>query len=173
MIRAKIPAALAALAVAGVTAWSRSAPPAPRLVLLTSAAPAYLRAHPVPSVPGMIAGIVTEQLGDAARFCHQGHGSLAGNCGYWAGILLTSGGQTVTFTCGRVLNTDGNPLPESAWVPCADPSYVPEPGDYIEIPSALVVTAGREVRVIRLDAIQVWDSGPPATVLRSRSTGGA
>ena len=83
MIRARALAALAVLAVlaaAGVTACS-SAPP-PRQVLLTKVIPGYLRAHPVPQLPGMIDGIVTEQLGDVAWFCHQGHGSLAGNRGY-------------------------------------------------------------------------------------------
>jgi hypothetical protein len=119
----------------------------------------------------MIAGIGTEQAGDAAWFCHRGHGSLAGNCGAWAGILLTAGGQSVTFTCGRVLGSGGAPLPESSWVPCADPAYVPEPGDWIYVPSGLTVTSGQQVRVIHLGAITVWDSGPPAVVLQPGTEG--
>jgi hypothetical protein len=161
--------AAAVLALAASLSACGSAPPPPRLVPLTKVAPAWLRAHPVPPVPGMTAGIVTEQLGDVAWFCHHGRGSLAGNCGYWAGILLTAGGQTVTFTCGRVVDASGTPLPASSWADCTDPGYVPEPGDYVYVPSSLEVTPGHDVRVIRLPAIQVWDSGPPAMVLQGGS----
>jgi hypothetical protein len=165
VIRVRALAALTALAAASVTACSSTPPP--RQVLLTKVIPGYLRGHPVPQVPGMISGIVTEQLGDVGWLCHQGHGSMAGNCGYWAGILQTAAGQTITFTCGQVLEPNrSTALPPPARAACTDPSYMPEPGDYVYVPSRLVVTADHPVRVIRLQAIQIWDSGPPATVLQ-------
>lgn len=112
----------------------------------------------------MIAVIVVEQAGDVAWSCHQGRraaAALEGNCGYWAGSLITAG-RTVTFTCGSI-----NSRQEASWVSCTsalpvygNDGHVPEPGDYIYVPASLRVTRTDDVRIIHLDAFDVRDAGP-------------
>ena len=155
--------ALVLVAVAAGCGGSQAA--AQRFIPVPVAARSYLAAHPAPAVRGMTAGIVIEQAGDVAWFCHQGRGSaasLAENCGYWAVILMTAAGRTVTFTCGSISGRQ-----EVSWVSCTsavpvygDDGYVPEPGDYIYVPDGLRVTRTDDVRVIRPGAFDVWDAGP-------------
>jgi hypothetical protein len=140
--------------------------PAPqKFIPVAAAARTYMRANPVPPVAGMIAGIVTEQIGDVAWTCapHGGRGTLVGNCWFWAGSLLTATGQTVTFTCGQIGQWTFSPATSvscTSAVPddgVAD-GYVPEPGDYVYVPADLKVTRENDVRIIRNFAIDAEDT---------------
>lgn len=151
---------LAGCVVVGQTFTSQPGPvPVPRYIPVTVAARAYMAIHPAPPVPGMVAGMVVEQLGDALIPCPRHHaGSLGGpdSCGTWAGVLLTASGHRFNFYCGD------RPASSARWVPCTDGRYVPEPGDYVYAPASGNVTPGHHVKVIELWAVHAEDQGVPA-----------
>jgi hypothetical protein len=155
-----------ALALAAVAACTGTAPAPQKFIPVAVAARSYLHGNPVPPVAGMIAGIVTEQLGDVSWTCPRGRGAMVGNCGYWAGLLLTATGQTVAFTCGQIGPWTFSPARSvsctSAVSDYGNPGYVPEPGDYIYVPDGLKVTRADDVRIIRNAALDAQDQGVPA-----------
>lgn len=97
-----------------------------------SAAIAYIKAHPVPSRPGMTAGIITSvtELGDQCKpqATHTA-AFMRGQdpCAAWAFTIITAAGGTLTVTCGSI----GHPCP-----PLVPQNVMPgEEGEYLYVPS--------------------------------------
>ena len=120
---------------------------------------AYIKAHPVPDRPGMTAGIQSfNQPGGSLAYqvfpCPTGitHGSVGDPdaCYAWKSVLVTATG-TLTITCGSI--TLGIPCPSKAYPANSFSSPFPVDGDYLYAPSNGQVTAARDVRVIRREAI--------------------
>jgi hypothetical protein len=117
---------------------------------------AYLKAHPAPARPGMTAGIRSFYADSPFKDirCGGARGSAANvgsldDCLAWQVTLITATG-TLTVTCGNL--TAGIPCP-SAVYPDRSADPIPDTGDYIYAPSDGQVTASRDMRVIKRDAL--------------------
>ena len=118
---------------------------------------AYLKAHPAPARPGMTAGIRSFYALSPFKdiLCGAGvRGSAVAvgspdDCLAWQVTLVTATG-TLEVTCGDL--AAGIPCPSAAYPDrSADP--MPDTGDYIYAPSDGQVTASRDMRIIKRDAI--------------------
>jgi hypothetical protein len=80
------------------------------------------------------------------------HGSVGDPdaCYAWKSVLVTAAG-TLTITCGSI--TLGIPCPSKVYPANSFSSPFPVDGDYLYAPSNGQVTAARDVRVIRREAI--------------------
>lgn len=119
---------------------------------------AYLKAHPAPALPGMTAGIRSFYALSPSKDIPCGAGvrgsavmvGSPGNCLAWQVTLVTATG-TLTVTCGDL--TAGIPCPSAAYPANAGLDSMPDTGDYIYAPSDGQVTASRDMRIIRRDAL--------------------
>lgn len=173
MIAAPCAVALAAVTAAcgNATAGTAAVPfpsafsPSPGAQVSTATSPAdsqlraYIKAHPVPDRPGMTAGIQSfNQPGGSLAYqafpCPTGmtHGSVGdpGACYAWRSVLVTATG-TLTITCGSI--TLGIPCPSKVYPANGFSNPFPVDGDYLYAPSNGQVTATRDLRVIKRDAL--------------------
>jgi hypothetical protein len=118
---------------------------------------AYLTAHPAPALPGMTAGIRSFYGLSPFKDIRCGTGprgsavavGYPGDCTAWQVTLVTATG-TLTITCGHL--AAGIPCPSAAY-PNRGADPMPDTGDYIYAPSDGQVTASRDMRIIKRDAI--------------------
>lgn len=118
---------------------------------------AYLLAHPAPAMPGMTAGIRSFYADSPTRDIRCGSGDRGSavavgspdDCLAWQVTLVTATG-TLTVTCGNL--AAGVPCP-SAVYPDRSADPLPGTGDYVYAPSHGQVTASRDMRIIKRDAI--------------------
>jgi hypothetical protein len=125
--------AAAALAAGLSACGTPGQPPSQPRPVSTTAAAAWVRAHPVPARQRMIAGILIRSAATGT-----------GRYRAWSATLVTSGGRTVTVTCrddewaGAVLGVSCDlPLPVSpgdyAYLPSGDPSPGGLPLDPVQV----------------------------------------
>lgn len=118
---------------------------------------AYLKAHPVPAVHGMIAGIRSFSAFTPSKDIHcasggRGSAVIVGSpddCLAWQVTIVTASGS-LTITCGN-LNL-GIPCPSAAY-PDRGPDPLPDTGDYIYAPAGGQVTASHDIRIIQRNAM--------------------
>jgi hypothetical protein len=118
---------------------------------------AYLKDHPAPALPGMTAGIRSFYALSPFKDIRCGTGPRGSavevgspdDCTAWQVTIVTVTG-TLKITCGNL--AAGIPCPSAAYPDrSADP--MPDTGDYIYAPSDGQVTASRDMRIIKRDAI--------------------
>jgi hypothetical protein len=118
---------------------------------------AYLKAHPAPALPGMTAGIRSFYALSPFKDIRCGTGPRGSavavgspdDCTAWQVTLVTVTG-TLKITCGNL--AAGIPCPSAAY-PNRSADPMPDTGDYIYAPSDGQVTASRDMRIIKRDAI--------------------
>jgi hypothetical protein len=176
MMRVKMLAPAVALAIAGAATaacgTSGSVPatfsprpgPVPRDTMTwpgDTQVRAWVKAHPVPPVAGMTAGVVSFSANAPVWMepCPRtGHGSRGepGMCASWQVTLVTASGE-LTVTCGRpgvactsfAYPAQGNPMSTVA----ADDHDFPLEGDYLYAPASGQVVRASDVQVIRRAAV--------------------